>query len=201
MILVAGKAIFFALAFGIPLRVHSLGVVVLYYTVAGLVTGTVGNVSARSGGGMLITPTRQAFVEMRPADVVAIGLNGKRIVAGRGEPSIEWPLHAAIYRARPDVSAIVHTHSPYATARSFDPAPIIVRTEERVYLDLTEVAVARMLAAGSEALAAETVAALGSRFAVLLARHGVVAVGTTLDGALEMCSTVEHQAQIDWLLT
>ena len=150
---------------------------------------------------MLITPTRQAFVEMRPADVVAIGLNGKRIVAGRGEPSIEWPLHAAIYRARPDVSAIVHTHSPYATARSFDPAPIIVRTEERVYLDLTEVAVARMLTAGSEALATETVAALGSRFAVLLARHGVVAVGTTLDGALEMCSTVEHQAQIDWLLT
>ena len=57
----------------------------------GLVTGTVGNVSARFRDGMLITATRRAFCEMRPGDVVAIGLDGDRLVAGRGEPSIERP--------------------------------------------------------------------------------------------------------------
>lgn len=166
----------------------------------GLVTGTVGNVSARVGDAVLITPTRREYGRLRARDIVELALDGTRCRNGSGDPSIEWPLHAAIYRARADVGAIVHTHSPYATARSFDPAPIVVQTEERTYLDLVEIPVARPQPAASEALASEVVATLGRRPAVLLARHGVVAVAATPSAALEMCATVEQQAQIEWLL-
>jgi L-fuculose-phosphate aldolase len=166
----------------------------------GLVTGTVGNVSARFGDGMLITPTRREYAAIRHGDVVQLGLDGELRDGGCGSPSTEWPLHAWIYRARPDVAAIVHTHSPYATARSFDPSPIVVRTEERVYLGLTEIPVARAQPAGSEALAAQAVTTLAAWPAVLLARHGVLAVAGTPRAAVEMAAAVEHQAQIDWLV-
>jgi L-fuculose-phosphate aldolase len=166
----------------------------------GLVTGTVGNVSVRFADGMLITPTRRAYATLRPRDVVALGLDGEPRDGAHRRPSTEWPLHAAIYRARPDIAAVVHTHSPYAMARSFDDAPIIVQTEERVYLGLTEIAVAASHPGGSPELAAAAVAALGRRPAVLLARHGVLAAATSPRAALETAAAVEHQAQIDWLL-
>jgi L-fuculose-phosphate aldolase len=167
----------------------------------GLVTGTVGNVSARFGDGMLITPTRREYAALRRQDIVEMELDDGTCRHGQGHPSREWPLHAAIYRARPDIAAIVHTHSPYATARSFTHAPIVVRTEERAYLDLTEIAVADSQPAGSHELAVATVAALGRRPAVLLARHGVLAADASPRGALEIAAAVEFLAQIDWLLS
>lgn len=167
----------------------------------GLVTGTVGNVSARYGDGMLITPTRRDYRRLRPTEIVELSLDGTRSADCRTEPSIEWRLHAAIYDARPDVRAIVHTHSPYAMARSFDPAPIIVQTEEGVYLGLDEIDVALWHPAGSVALAREAVMRLGSRHAVLLARHGALGTGHTPDAALEICAAVEHQALIECVLS
>ena len=168
--------------------------------VRGLVTATVGNVSARCRAGMLITPTRRAYRDLRAADVVRLTLDGDPVERAGGEPSLEWPLHAAIYRARPDVGAVVHTHSPYATARSFDPTPLVVQTEERAYLGLEAIAVAAEAPAGSAQLPAAALEALGDRAAVLLARHGVVAVGETPGEALELCWTVEHQALIEYLV-
>lgn len=158
----------------------------------GLVTHTVGNVSARLGAGMLITPTRVSPYALDPFQIVELSLDG----CGAGTPSLEWPLHAAIYRARPDVHAIVHTHSPYATARSFDPAPLTVDTEERVYLGIDRIEVTAPAPAGSEDLGRGAVQALGPRSAALLARHGVVGVGSDPAEALEICCMVEHQALI-----
>ena len=160
----------------------------------GLVVHTAGNVSMRSPDGMLITPTRVHPDDLRPEQVVALPLCG-----GTGSPSLEWRLHAAVYCARPDVCAIAHTHSPYAVARSFDPAPLLVATEERDYLALDRIEVAPHAPAGSEALASTVVAALGARGVALLARHGVVGVGETPAEALEMCCVAEHQAQVDYL--
>jgi L-fuculose-phosphate aldolase len=163
----------------------------------GLVTSTVGNVSARHGAGMLITPTRQDYAELSPRRLVALGLDGGPLGRGGGRPSREWRLHAAVYLARADVGAIMHTHSPYATARSFDPAPLVVETEERDYLGLDQIHVADWAPAGTDELAHTVVRTLGERQAVLLARHGVLAVAATPRAALEGCSTVEHQALIE----
>jgi len=162
----------------------------------GLVTSTVGNVSARCETGMLITPTRRHPEDLAPDDIVELSLDG----LGAGEPSLEWRLHAAVYRARPDVGAIVHTHSPHAVARSFDPSSLVVETEERVYLGLDRIDVAPPGGAGTPELARAAVRTLGSRPAVLLARHGVVGTGADPRSALEMCCAVEHQAQIALLL-
>jgi len=164
--------------------------------VRGLVTATVGNVSARCRAGMLITPSRRRYHELQPSDIVRITLDGDPLERG-GEPSLEWRLHAAVYAARFDVGAIVHTHSPYATARSFAPDPLVVQTEEREYLGLDLVEVARAAPSGTEALACAAADALGERPAVLLGRHGVVAVGETVSDAFELCWTVEHQALIE----
>ena len=162
----------------------------------GLVTHTVGNVSNRLGAGMLITPTRVHPHDLDPAEIVELSLDGH----GPGNPSLEWPLHAAIYRARPDVRAIVHTHSPQATARSFDPTPLIVETEERTYLDLDRIDVAPPAPAGSTELAEAVAHTLDHRPAVLLARHGVIGTGATPRDALEICCVVEHQATIAALM-
>ena len=166
----------------------------------GLVAGTTGNVSTRLGGGrMLITPTRVHPDDLTADRLVELGLDGTRADGG-GHPSIEWRLHAEVYRARPDVSAIVHSHSPHAIARSFDPSPVLVETEERTYLGLSQINVAEPARAGSLELARAAVAALGSLPAVLLGRHGAVAVGATPRDAVELATVVEHQAQVALLL-
>lgn len=163
----------------------------------GLVASTVGNVSVRDGHGMLITPTRRHPKDLREDDLVAVRLTGPADAAA----STEWRLHATIYRARPDIAAIVHTHSPHAVARSFNPRPLVIETEERTYLDLERIDVARPAPAGSEALAIGAVTALGTvGRAALLARHGVIGTGTEPWTALELCTVVEQQAQIAGLL-
>jgi len=164
----------------------------------GLVTGTAGNVSARHSRGMLLTPTRVHADDLTPESLVELTLAGA--VSGEGRPSLEWRLHAAIYERRADVSAIVHTHSPYAVARSFDTAPVVVDTQERSYLGLEQIAVAPAVPAGSAELAEVAAAALGTAPAVLLSRHGVVAVGASPRDALELASTVEQLAQIALLV-
>src|SRR4051794_23766240 len=80
----------------------------------GLVAGTVGNVSARVADGMLITPSRTPYDNMAPFDVVFVASDGS--FDARATPSTEWPLHLAVYDARPDAGAVIHTHSLHATA-------------------------------------------------------------------------------------
>lgn len=166
----------------------------------GFVTGTAGNLSARCGEDMLLTPTRRFYDGLDPGDLVIVPIDRAEPRDSPPQASREWRMHAAIYQARPDVHAIVHTHSPYATARSFDPAPLQFITEERSYLNLDSIEVAPEASSGKRQLACRAVKYLGPRAAVLLARHGVVAVGATPRSALEICSAIEHQAQIQSLL-
>jgi L-ribulose-5-phosphate 4-epimerase len=167
-------------------------------TAHGLTHGTSGNVSARLPEGLRITPTRVRFDELRPRDLVTTGLD-ERVTSGRRRPSIELPLHAMAYRVRPDVEAIVHTHSPYATAMSCMRDTEVVMLEEQTYYGTDAVAVAAHAPSGSVLLACNAVAALGSSNAVLLERHGVIAVGASLDEALGVAESVEHQARVAWL--
>ena len=163
-----------------------------------LVAGSTGNVSARWRDGMLITPTRRQYSELHPSEIVWL-LHGS-FPEESARPSIEWRMHAQIYASRPDVGAILHTHSAFATARSFHEDPLVVLTDERTYLELPLIPVSQQQSPGSCSLARSVASALGAGRATLLARHGVVAVGATLPDALAMAETVEHLAQIDWLL-
>jgi L-fuculose-phosphate aldolase len=110
-------------------------------------------------------------------------------------------LHLAIYRTRDDVHSIVHTHSVYATAWSFRAEPLALGTEDLVRAVGGEVRVTDAAPAGSDELADQVVEALRDRSAVLLARHGVVGVGSSAREALDVCRVVEHQAHIAWLLS
>jgi L-fuculose-phosphate aldolase len=165
----------------------------------GLVVGTVGNVSARVHGGFLITPTRTSYDSLTHKDLVFVR-DGSDAAASTRAASREWPLHAAIYRARPDTRAIVHTHSVHATAWSFLDEPLGPATEELEYYATGPIRTSAPAKAGSDDLGDNAVAALGGSSAVLLGRHGVVAIGPAPDDALTIARVVEHQAHVAWLL-
>lgn len=164
-----------------------------------LVVGSVGNVSVRCDGGFRITPTTTPYEQLTEDDLVTVDADGVR-VGGSREPSRETPLHAAVYAARADVSAIVHTHSPHAIAWSFLDTPLEPRLEEADYYDVGPVRVSRPAAAGTTALASAAVEALGDSAAVLLARHGALTVAPTLARALTLARLVEHLAQVALLV-
>jgi L-ribulose-5-phosphate 4-epimerase len=165
----------------------------------GLVTGTSGNVSARDGDSVLITPAASPYEQMTEDDLVSLGPDGEP-AEGDGEPSSEWRVHLAIYAARTDAGAIVHTHSIHATAWSFSGDPLDMGTEELEAAAGGAVLTAPYAPTGTEEIAAAAAEALGDRRAVLLGRHGVVGVGSTAAEALATCVVVERQAQLALLL-
>jgi L-fuculose-phosphate aldolase len=165
----------------------------------GLVVGTVGNVSVRRGDRVRITPTRVPYERMTAQDLVTVEVADGRIVLAPHPPSRELPLHLAVYRARPDVGAIVHTHSPYAVAWSFGGRALAPELEEQRYYGIGPVRVCGPSAAGTRALALAAVRALGRSRAVLLPGHGVVAVGDDPGAAAVCARVVEHHAQIAFL--
>lgn len=165
----------------------------------GLVVGTVGNVSARVADGVAITPTSMAYDVMTVHDLVTVTLAGT-VVDGVHAASRELPMHLAVYDARPDVGAVVHTHSVHATAWSFLGEPLEPELEESAYYGIGPIRTSAPARAGSERLAAEALSALGGSQAVLLGRHGVLAVGATPADALVVAEVIERQAQVAWLL-
>lgn len=166
----------------------------------GLVVGSAGNVSARAEGdyAMHITPTRVKYPELTAEHIVTVTFEGDPI-EGEGLPSSESLMHGAIYAARPDVRAVVHAHPVHASAMAVRREPIPAFVDEQVvYLGGT-VEVSPYAPAASEELAANAVAALGRRRAVLLANHGTVSVGRDPEDALEMTRLTERLAHV-WLL-
>ena len=162
----------------------------------GLVVGTWGNVSRRcSPESFQITPSGVPYNELLPEDLVTVNLQTGSC-SGRLCPSTETPLHVAIYRSRPDVGAIVHTHSPYAAVFAVNRIEIPPLLEEMAQLMGGSVRVAPYAAPGSAELAEGAVDALQGRAAVLLANHGLVGVGHTLRDALTVCQVVEKSAQV-----
>ncbi len=162
----------------------------------GLVVGTWGNVSRRcSTEDFLITPSGVPYNELQPGDLVVVNLQTGSC-SGSLCPSTETPLHAAIYRRRPDVEAIVHTHSPYAAVFAVNRIELPPLLEEMAQLVGGSVRVAPYAASGSIELAEGAAAAIQDRSAVLLANHGLVGVGRTLKEALTVCQIVEKSAQV-----
>lgn len=165
----------------------------------GLVAGTSGNVSAREGELVHITPSGLPYPEMTVDDLVTLALDGT-VVNGYREPSSERRVHLAVYTARPDARALVHSHSVHATAWSFLGEPLDTGTEELEDAAGGPVLTAPFEPTGSDEIAAAALEALGERQAVLLGRHGVLAVGASPARAVDVCAAVERQAQVAWLL-
>lgn len=164
-----------------------------------LVAGTWGNISASTeteGNNIIaITPSGCNYRTLRPEDIVIVDQAGK-VVEGELIPSSELPLHLAIYKVRPDIRAIVHTHSVFASACAVARKPIPAIIEDLVQIAGGSIDVADYALPGSSALAKHAVFALGDKNAVLLANHGVIGCGRTLAEAMMACELVEKGAQI-----
>lgn len=167
----------------------------------GLAIGTSGNVGARLADGRIaITPSTMDYDEMTTDDIVIVEPDGSPS-EGHRQPSSEVRIHLEVFAARPDVRAIVHTHSPYATAWAatrrdvpavhYVMAPLVTAGHDRIR-------VAPYATFGTAELARNAVETLGHDQAVLLANHGAVAVGTTLAGTLLRAERIEELAMLAW---
>ncbi len=162
----------------------------------GLVRGTSGNVSIRQADAVAVSPTGVPYADLEPAAVPVLGLDGDRL-DGELAPTSELALHLAVYRARPDVSAIVHTHSMFATVFAVlgEPIPAVHYLLARAG---GAVPIAPYARYGTAELAEACVRALADRPAVLLAQHGLVAVGASLAEAMAVAEAVEYVAELGW---
>ena len=167
----------------------------LYREVArrGLITGSSGNVSARSPRGMVITPTGIRGDAVAAGDIVAMTLEGE--VVGRSLPSSEWRMHAAIFRAFPAAMVIVHTHSDAATALACLGRPLPAFHYDIAQFGGEDVRVAPYALFGSEELARHAVVALEGRTACLLANHGMICYAGDADAALLAAVRLETMAR------
>jgi L-fuculose-phosphate aldolase len=141
--------------------------------VGGLVRGTEGNASARAGELVAVSPTALPYDTLRPEDVCLVTLDGE-LVEGP-EPSVELPMHLAVLAARPDIGAVVHTHSPHATAAA--PVPVADAPS------------------GTAELGAAVLQTAGGGDAVVIRGHGPVCFGADLPGALARAFELEERAR------
>ncbi len=156
--------------------------------------GADGNLSVRDGAGMLITPTRLAYEQTRPEQIVAVAADASW--SGPLPPSSERAVHTAVYTARPDVGAIVHAHPVYACVLAVAGEPLPVVLDEVLPVLGGPVAVAGYVPSGDPGLGEAAVNALGDRHAVLLADHGSVTVGRDLEEAFYRLQVLERAAQV-----
>jgi L-fuculose-phosphate aldolase len=140
----------------------------------GLVRGTEGNASARAGELVVVSPTALAYETMRAEDVCLVTAGGELIEGP--DPSVELPMHLAVLAARSDVGAIVHTHSPHATARP--PVPV---ADGR---------------SGSAELGTALLQACAGENAVVIRDHGPVCFGADLADALARAFELEERARL-----
>lgn len=162
----------------------------------GINQGTSGNVSVRYGERMLITPSGVPYEELDPKDLCAtqIKKDGKNW-EGDLNPSSEWRFHLNIYQNRPDVGAIVHTHSTYATVLAICGKPIPAVHYMVAASGGTEIRIAKYATYGTEQLSKNALEALKDRTCCLLKNHGVIATGPNIKRALWLASEVETVAR------
>ncbi len=159
----------------------------------GLTHGTSGNVSARRDGGFLVTASGVSCASVTDEDIVAMRYDGT--YRGTRRPSTEWRLHRDLLVSRPEVGAVVHTHSPYATAVSCLRVPIPAFHYMVAVAGGMDIRCADYATFGTEALSHAMLRAMEGRTACLLANHGVIAIGLSLQEALARAHEVEMLAK------
>ena len=162
----------------------------------GLVSGKSGNVSARFGNVVAITPTLKSLSDLKQKDIVLVDLKGN--VLTEGKPSSEVNMHLEIYKKRSDVNAIVHTHSPYATGFAFSNknlkrlegfGPIVTPYLQSIDYEKP----------GSDELAKSASEGLGNEDVLILKNHGVICVSDSLKEAMLLAVFVEETAKTQFI--
>ena len=162
-----------------------------------LTHGTSGNISLRIPGEekILITPSSVPYEEITEKDIMLVNFKGDAEEEGRN-PSVETPFHLAIYKSRPDVGCIVHSHSLCVLAVAAHGISIPVFLDE-MFSDIGgNLEVCEYALPGSEELADHIIRRLGDKNAVLLANHGAVCCGKTLSHAYDIALTVEKICEV-----
>jgi L-fuculose-phosphate aldolase len=163
---------------------------------SGLNQGTSGNISARCGERMLITPSATPYDAMKPEMIASMPLEGAYGEwTGPLQPSTEWRFHLDIMRARPDVGSIVHTHSTYATVLAIARKPIPACHYMIAAFGGPDIRCAGYARYGTKELSELALAALEGRNGCLLANHGMIAVGPGLDKAMWLAVELETLAR------
>jgi L-fuculose-phosphate aldolase len=164
---------------------------------AGLVSGSAGNVSRRiEGNRIAITPTSIAYDVLTAEQVALVEIESGRTVDSISEPSYELPMHLAVYRSRPDVQAIVHTHAPFVTTLSVLRRPLPPIIDEMVVWLGGTIEVADYAFTGTDAVGTNVIRTLGERRGVILANHGNVCIGRDLQQALHAAVVMESCARV-----
>lgn len=164
----------------------------------GLVVSVWGNASARVRGTdlVVITPSGVEYESLYEGILPIVDLRTGTKIQGRLKQSSETPTHLSIYRARPDVFGVVHTHSVQASAFAVLRESIPALVEDIAQVAGCPVACAEYAPPGTPELGERVVKALGTCNAALLANHGIMGVGPTIEEALRVCQVVEKGAQI-----
>lgn len=162
----------------------------------GLNRGSSGNVSVRFGDGMLITPSALPVSEMMPEHIVRMNLDGE--VLQGGKPSSEWRFHRDILASRPEIGAVIHTHSIYATSIA-----CLRRDVPAVHYHIAiaggdTIRCTPYSVFGEQGLSDYALEALQGRKACLLGNHGMIALGADLEDALAVTVEVEFLCEIYW---
>jgi len=163
----------------------------------GLNPGRSGNASARFGSGFLVTPSGLAYDRMEPADLAFVEIDGGA-ARGARRPSSEWRLHRDLYASRPEAGGIAHTHSPFATTLACLRRPIPAFHYEVAFLGGADLRCAEYATFGTQSLSDHALAALAGRRACLLANHGAIAAGASVEEAVELAERVEALARVYW---
>ncbi len=163
----------------------------------GLILDYEGNVSLRLARyrRIVITPSRRSKSQLSQEQILLTDYDGK-VIQGPSKPSMEIKMHLAIYNARRDVNAIIHTHSTYASALAASQKQLPVFLDEQAYFLRGDILCADYAPSGSVELAKSAVRSLDDRMAVLLANHGALSCGGTLEEAYRNAVLVEHAAEV-----
>jgi L-ribulose-5-phosphate 4-epimerase len=165
-----------------------------------LVAWTSGNISARDPGSglVVIKPSGVRYESLRPEHMVVVDLDG-RVVQGDLKPSSDTASHLYIYRHRPDINGVVHTHSPYATAFAAVNRPIPVVLTAIADEFGGPIPCGGFTLIGDESIGKIVVESIGASPAVLLKNHGVFTIGKTAEAAVKAAVMTEDNARTVWL--
>lgn len=166
----------------------------------GLVTWTSGNASGRDPESnlMVIKPSGVLFEDLTLEDLVIVDMNGK-VVEGERGPSSDTATHLWVYRNRPDVHGMVHTHSNYATAFAAvnKPIPVVLTAIADEFGG--PIPCGGYASIGGKEIGEEIIRTIGSSYAILMKNHGVFTIGKTVQKALKAAIMTEDVAKTVWL--
>lgn len=162
----------------------------------GLVSGKAGNISVRLGDSVAITPTLKSLSNLNEEDIVLVDMDGN--ILTKGKPSSEVNMHLEIYKKRPDVTAIVHTHSPYATGFAFSNKKL-KRLEGFGAIKTPYISDIEYEKPGTDELAKSASEGIGQEDVLILKNHGVICVSDSLKEAMLLAVFVEETAKTQFI--